>query len=94
MRDRNKRTDGALAAVEASGRLAVHAWAALEQGHVDEAMRLLGAISSLTAGTIEQVEMTPERAAAIYAAARDLVNPVIGWPQDSLPAREEVALHA
>ena len=84
----------ALTTVEATGRLAVHAWAALEQGNATEAMRLIGAMSDLMSTTMAEANLDEERAALVRTAARDLVNPVIGWPQGPRVAPEHIALPA
>jgi hypothetical protein len=69
----------ALTAAEAAGRLAVHAWAALEQGQTGEAMRLLGEITEVTSHAIEQAGLDETQAAQVRRGARQLVNPRIGW---------------
>lgn len=68
----------ALAAVEACGRLAVHVAAALERGDVDTAHRLLLPITATSAGAVSALAGQDIRA-QVMTAARDQVNPLVGW---------------
>ena len=66
-----------LVAVDACGRLAVHAAAALEMGDTAQVMALLDEIARTCASTVEALGEA-ERA-TVRAQARAHVNPLIGW---------------
>jgi hypothetical protein len=82
-----QRTDlSALTAVEASGRLAVHAWAALEMGDRDEAMRFLSEIMQMSTATIEHAGLDEDSSTLVRNEARDRVGPLVGWVSGVTPA--------
>lgn len=84
--DQGERADlAALTSVEATGRLAVYAWAALEKNDPGEAMRLLGEITQMAASAVGNAGLDEEQSARVRQDARDRVGPLVGWANGATP---------